>query len=132
MQRNKIALVILFTLVSTACGVFFFLRSKGGEKSKTNSSFKPDKEIRLVATNYSFTPNIITVKKGERVRLKLYSKQGTHGISVPELNIIEYMPEGEEVTADFIPSKVGEFRFACSIYCGNGHGEMIGSIIVTE
>jgi len=130
-ERNRIALVILLIL-SVACGIFFFLSSKTAEKSKVDSSFKPDREIRVVATNYSFTPNIITVKKDQKIRLKLYSKEGTHGISVTELNIIEFMPEGEEVTADFIASKAGEFRFTCSIYCGNGHGEMTGSIIVTE
>lgn len=131
MERNRIILIVLLIL-SVVCGMFFFLRPKGVEKSNVDSSFKPDREIRVVATNYSFTPNVITVKKDQKIRLKLYSKEGTHGISVSELNIIEYMPEGEDVTADFIASKVGEFRFACSIYCGNGHGEMTGSIIVTE
>lgn len=131
MGKNKRILVVLL-LACIAGGAFLLLKPKNDLQLLPDPAFKPDKEIRMIATNYAFAPNSIVVKKGEKVRLKLFSKEGTHGISVPELNLIQYMPEGEEVTADFTADIVGEFRFICSIYCGSGHGEMTGTIVVTE
>lgn len=126
---KPIALLII-TILLAGLGIWIF--QSNVPKSIQTKNEPVDREIRVVATNFSFVPNLIEVKQGERIRLKLFSKQGTHGISVPEVGLTAYMPEGEEVTEDFTASKAGEYVFICSIYCGSGHGEMIGKLIIKE
>jgi cytochrome c oxidase subunit 2 len=31
-----------------------------------------------------------------------------------------------------VPDKVGTFPFVCDIFCGSGHEDMTGTIVVTE
>ena len=35
-----------------------------------------------------------------------------------------------EDRAEFIADKKGEFEMFCSVYCGQGHGQMKGKLIV--
>jgi cytochrome c oxidase subunit 2 len=67
------------------------------------------------------------VKKGDKVTLKLDSKEGMHGISQPDLKI-DLKKTGE--TATFTADKTGSFDFACSVMCGAGHANMKGKIII--
>ena len=32
----------------------------------------------------------------------------------------------------FTPDKVGEFHFSCDVFCGDGHEDMTGTVIVKE
>ncbi len=44
------------------------------------------------------------------------------------INII--INSGETTLVEFIADKVGEFDFACSVFCGSGHGRMKGKLVV--
>ena len=39
---------------------------------------------------------------------------------------------GEVTRVRFIPDKVGTFDFHCSVFCGTGHEDMSGTLVVTE
>jgi cytochrome c oxidase subunit 2 len=103
--------------------------SNGAEKAKPT----PDEQvIRLTAKNFSFSPDVITVKKGEPVVLELSSKDRKHGFYLPDFGIkVEVVP-GTIGRARFTPDKVGTFPFACHVFCGEGHEDMIGTVIVKE
>lgn len=98
----------------------------------SESQVSPDQIFEISARQFSFTPQVITVKKGSWVRMIVTSQDVDHGIVIPELGIDELLPAKEPVEIEFIADIVGEFPFQCSLACGSGHGDMKGKIIVTE
>jgi len=88
------------------------------------------KEFKITAKKYSFEPKIIEVNKGDKVRLIINSADVAHSIVIPEYEINERINVGQTVTVEFIADTVGSFSSFCSVYCGSGHGEMKGEIIV--
>ena len=90
------------------------------------------KEFEIIAKNWDFTPSIIKVNKGDKVKLKLKSIEGVHGFALFDFNINEALEPGKEVEIEFIADKSGKFIFFCNIPCGRGHGGMNGQLIVNE
>ncbi|MEK7563151.1 MAG: thioredoxin domain-containing protein [Patescibacteria group bacterium] len=88
------------------------------------------KTIKMTAELWKFTPNIVTVKQGEKVTLEITGVSGTHGLSVPGLGINETIIQGNTVSVNIPTDKAGTFDFFCSIQCGSGHGDMTGQIVI--
>src|SRR3989344_6617446 len=88
------------------------------------------KEFSIIAKDFEFTPSTITVNKGDTVKLNIKSEDTVHGISIPEFNVNKDIPAMEEVSVEFVADKSGNFPFKCSVYCGSGHREMKGTLIV--
>ena len=89
--------------------------------------------IDIVATNWHFTPNSITVKAGQPTTLRLTSTSGTHGIASDDLGIpATTISPGKFVEVSFTPRSAGTFAVHCSIFCGAGHGEMVLTVIVVS
>ena len=86
----------------------------------------------IVAAKYSFTPSRLDVKKGDTVEITLTSSDVKHGFGIPAFNIDENVAPGEMKTFSFVADKVGEFPFSCNVYCGSGHGDMDGVLVVTS
>jgi len=88
------------------------------------------KEITIRAYPFSFDPDTITVNVGDIVRLTAYSEDGMeHGIAIPEFGVemtFDYYPK----TVEFVADKAGTFPFSCSLYCGPGHRDMKGKLVV--
>ncbi len=95
------------------------------------SSDQSVREISLSAHNWYFDPKEIRVKQGERVQITMKSVSGTHALSIPELSVkSDVAKEGESVMVEFVTDKKGEFSFKCSFYCGEGHSDMLGKLVV--
>lgn len=90
----------------------------------------PLKEFQITAKQFEFSPSIISVSKGDVVKLILYSEDVDHGITIPEFDIELGVPAREQKTITFVANQQGEFPFFCSVYCGVGHGSMRGLLIV--
>ena len=59
------------------------------------------------------------------------SADGVHGVEIKKLKIKKEVPRGgESVTIDFTPTTEGDFPILCSEYCGNGHHDMKGMLVV--
>lgn len=103
---------------------------------------QPVNGISMTADYWSFEPSTITVKKGETVRLVITSVSNMmpmmplmfpdHGIDIEDYDIDYTLPVGETVTIEFVADKIGEFHFHCFVYCGIGHEDMHGELIVEE
>ncbi|MFQ5801093.1 MAG: cupredoxin domain-containing protein, partial [Candidatus Hydrothermarchaeales archaeon] len=75
--------------------------------------------------------NVIRVKQGEVVTLRLTSMDVVHGFNLSYYNIFETLYPGKITTVEFVADKSGEFEFYCSARsCGLGHLEMKGTLIV--
>jgi cytochrome c oxidase subunit II len=88
------------------------------------------REIRIVAKRFAFEPARVEVTVGERVRLVVASADGVHGIEIKKFKVNKKVPRGGEAAIEFVASAIGEFRILCSEYCGDGHDEMKGMLVV--
>ncbi|MFA6081166.1 MAG: cupredoxin domain-containing protein [Patescibacteria group bacterium] len=138
---NKFTGLIIIGLLIVG-GVFLFnqnkLPSRQEEVSKqavqsavtTTTSSNPVREFTMTAKQWAFDPAIITVKQGDKVKLKITSIDVTHGFALSEFNVkVDLVPNKEE-TVEFIADKKGEFNFFCSVLCGEGHRDMKGKLVV--
>jgi cytochrome c oxidase subunit II len=90
------------------------------------------KSFDITASRFEFQPGTIEVAEGDHVKLTLHSADTTHGFAIPELKVKMKIPKGgAPVTAEFVADKPGTFQIKCSEYCGPGHKQMIGTIVVT-
>ncbi len=96
-----------------------------------NANFTGEiKTFNIVAKQFSFDPPSIEVNKGDKVILNIQSIDVTHGIRISEFGVNSLLQSGETVKIEFIADKSGEFSFFCNVYCGNGHNNMRGRLIV--
>lgn len=98
--------------------------------SATQGSPEP-RVIEVVAKRYAFEPPEIEVAEGERVRLVVRSSDGLHGIEIKQFRIAKELPRGKDpVIIELTADAVGRFPILCSVYCGDGHDDMKGALIV--
>ena len=45
-------------------------------------------------------------------------------------NVSEMLEPGKTVSVEFVADKQGTFSFFCNVFCGSGHGNMKGTLIV--
>ena len=90
------------------------------------------REIKVTAFKYGYNPGLITVKKGETVKIIATSKDVEHGFAIKEYGIDVVLKKGENKEIKFVADKAGEFEIVCSVYCGPGHEEMKAKLIVRE
>ena len=93
-------------------------------------SVQSERVITVVAKRFSFEPARVEVTEGERVKLIVKTGDGVHGIEVKKFKINKKVPRGGEVTIEFVASVAGEFPILCSEYCGEGHEDMKGMLVV--
>lgn len=102
-------------------------------------------EIELRTIQFAFIPDTIQVVRGTKIVIYVvessFNKEpgyALHTFTLPDYGISVNLPEGigtkEHPIAkiEFIADKVGEFVFECASYCGTGHPNMRGKLIVTE
>lgn len=87
--------------------------------------------VEVTARRFAFEPSPIEADVGERLQLVIRSADGVHGVEIKKFKIKKEVPRGgEPVTIDFTATSEGSFPILCSEYCGNGHGDMKGMLIV--
>ena len=87
-------------------------------------------EIKMTAVKYKFTPDIITVKKGDHVKLVITALDREHGFKLEAFQIDKTLPKGQPVTVEFTADRAGTFPFQCSRFCGFGPKRMKGQLVV--
>lgn len=88
--------------------------------------------IQITAKRFQFTPDQITIKKGETVKIRLVSEDVTHGFFLRPLKIDEEIDPGQPTEITITPDKAGTFTTICDHFCGANHGNMKMTIVVTE
>lgn len=91
-----------------------------------------EREIHVTAKKFQFTPDTITLKKGEPVVLVISSQDRKHGFNLRAFGIREDVSPGGTARIRFTPNKTGKFTFSCDVFCGEGHEDMTGTMVVTE
>jgi cytochrome c oxidase subunit 2 len=99
------------------------------DSSPENTRARP---IQVTAKKFQFTPNPIRIKKGEPVVLEITAIDFTHGFNIPDLGMRSDLVPGKITRIPLTLNKTGTYDFLCDNFCGNGHEEMNGKIIVVE
>ena len=124
--KNKIVNTIIFAAL---CGIA--LATIATKTMLVHASDSP-KVIEITAKKFEFTPDQITLKKGEPVILRLTSSDRVHGFMAKSLKIDTDIPAGRTTDVAITPDTAGDYPVICDHYCGIGHGNMKMKVSVVE
>jgi cytochrome c oxidase subunit 2 len=89
-----------------------------------------DRVVRVTAKRFAFSPSTIRLKPGESVILELTSLDRRHGFAIPDLGIDATIDPGAPTRVTVTATKKGKCEFHCDVFCGEGHEDMTGEIVV--
>lgn len=82
-----------------------------------------DLTFDVVGGSFYFTPNVIHVKKGDKVKIVFHDAGGMHNFTLDEFNVkMDTIKTGETATTEFTADKTGSFEY----YCGVGQHRQMG------
>lgn len=119
----KKPILILFTVM----GIMLLSACGGGEENTSSNGKKSGGEstVTIEASNWQFDKEEYNATAGD-VTINLKNAEGYHGITIDGTNV---KIDGEgKATANLEP---GEYTIRCSIMCGEGHGEMTATLVVS-
>jgi cytochrome c oxidase subunit 2 len=126
-MRHRLSLVTAFGIV---CLVAVPVTPAAPRAAMAAAADEP-RVVEVVAKRFTWEPAEIEVAVGERVRLVLRTADGLHGIELKKFKINKEIPRGNKpVTVEFTADEAGRFPFLCSEYCGDGHDDMKGVLVV--
>jgi cytochrome c oxidase subunit 2 len=88
--------------------------------------------IKITAKKFEYSPSSIKIKKGIPVILELTSLDKLHGFNCPKLGVRTDIEPGKVSRVRILAQKAGVYEFHCDIFCGDGHEDMYGKIIVED
>ncbi|HTR84866.1 MAG TPA: cupredoxin domain-containing protein, partial [Reyranella sp.] len=87
-------------------------------------------EVEIMAQKFNFTPETVKAKVGVPITFVLTSIDRIHGFKMPEFGVrMDIIPDQEQ-RVTITPTKAGQFAFFCDVFCGDGHEDMGGTLIV--
>ena len=117
------------TLMNTAAALAL---SSVAVLALAESNKKPkERVIKIIAKKFVFVPNEIRVKQGETVVLQFTAPEVPMGFSLPDFAVRADIMPGKVATLRLTPDKTGSFDFLCDVFCGSGHEDMNGKLIVS-
>jgi nitrite reductase (NO-forming) len=101
--------------------------------SSTPKPIQPGIEtFTVIARNFSFSPSVITVKKGDTVKIIFKNNDGTHDLRLDDFNVgTSRIGTGQEETIQFVANKAGSFEYYCSVGNHRSMG-MKGTLVVVQ
>jgi cytochrome c oxidase subunit 2 len=115
------------TLLVTLCFSLTFLAF-----ARTTTKAVAPRTIEITASKFAFSPNEITIKKGEDVKLVLHSQDANHGLVIEDLGVRAEAKKGGEADVKLNAPAAGTFEGKCAHFCGAGHGSMTFIVHVVE
>jgi cytochrome c oxidase subunit II len=122
MNRKRLLQLLGATVV---VALIFGVRARSGAAAT-------EQVIHLTAKKFDYSPNEITVKKGQPVVIEIVSLDRKHGFTIPDLKVRSDVKPGGKNIVRFTPDKTGTFNFHCDLFCGSGHEGMAGTLVVVE
>jgi cytochrome c oxidase subunit II len=88
--------------------------------------------IQITARQFEFSPNQVTIKKGETVKIELTSADVKHGFYIRGLKVDELIEPGKTTDVLLAPQTAGTYPTICDHLCGSGHGNMKMTVVVED
>lgn len=112
------------------CALLSSVLIPGSQTASARQATGP-RVIDVIARRYAFEPPEIQVAVGEAVRLMVRSADGLHGIEIKQFRVKKELERGAKpVAIDLKPDTAGRFPILCSEFCGEGHEDMTGALVV--
>jgi cytochrome c oxidase subunit 2 len=89
-----------------------------------------ERVIAVTAKKWEFVPSRIVLHQRIPVVLELRSLDHKHGFAVPDLGIRVDVTADKTTRVRVVPTKVGTFPAHCDVFCGEGHENMTGEVVV--
>ena len=124
-MNHKKRILITGTLLVTAILSGLLIHSRA-------EAVPAERVIHITAKKFVFSPDSITLKKGEPVVFEISSADREHGFNLRAFGVRTNVSPGKVSRIRFTPDKTGKFTFSCDVFCGDGHEEMTGTVTVTE
>jgi heme/copper-type cytochrome/quinol oxidase subunit 2 len=89
-------------------------------------------DVYLMAMQFSYTPNVLRLEQGVPYRFRMMSMDVNHGASLHTGFAGHIMRRPAHVMMEMVMTfpEPGEYMIYCTVYCGEGHSQMKGKIIV--
>jgi cytochrome c oxidase subunit II len=87
-------------------------------------------QVVMIGQMWAFTPNEIRVPRGSTVTFTIASRDLVHGFNIEGTNANIMLVPGQVSTVTVQFRNAGEHLIICHEYCGLGHHQMYGRIIV--
>ena len=112
------------------CGLLTLTAIPASNSAWARQAAEP-RVIEVVARRFAFEPAEIQVAVGETVRLMVRSGDGPHGIEIKQFKVKRVLERGAApVAIEIKADTAGRFPIMCSEYCGEGHDDMKGALVV--
>lgn len=106
--------------------------NESGDKMSSVQEIDGMKVITVEGGKMYFSPNTITVKKGDKVKVIFKNVDGFHDFVLDEFDVKTPQITGPaEATVEFVADKAGTFEYYCSVGNHRAMG-MKGTLTVTE
>ena len=146
-MNSKLILAAVAIIIVAAGGFYFVNSNKSTSTPVSNETAVPTSapesetttspsavngtEVTVEGGEFKFSPDEITVKKGEKVTIT-FKNTGSfpHNFTIEGLDVAtKRIQPGESDTVEFTPDQAGEFKFICDV--GNHEEQgMVGTLTV--
>ena len=93
----------------------------------------PSKRVFTVeASQYAYSPGVISVNPGDMVTINLVATDVAHGMYIEGYELAVFSDPGQSASITFVADKNGHFRLRCNVSCGAMHPFMVGEIQVGQ
>src|SRR3989338_6174147 len=131
---NKFVKLLFFAIFLIASGVVYqvYYRPPGIGPIKASGNII-EIEMRVKENELQWNPAEIRIKAGDSVKLKIFNEDNyDHGFAVEAFGINKRLFPRRETQIEFTASRAGSFSFYCSVPCGQGHYDQVGTLFVEE
>ena len=89
-------------------------------------------DVYLMAMRFSYMPVVLRLEKGVPYRFRMMSMDVNHGVSIHTGFAGHIMRRPAQTMVEMVMTfpRPGEYMMYCTVYCGEGHSQMKGKIIV--
>ena len=120
-------IVIIALGIFAILGILGFFLSQRGETSEKNVLV-----INMTSKQWEYNPSEIRVREGQQILLRIRSTDVHHGFVIEEYRVNAFLTPGEVVEVKFTANKAGEYIYFCNVFCGTGHPNHKGKLIVEK
>ena len=131
-DKNQFLLLALFNIIIVAIAMSSVTRAQAQEISASLNDTKPA-EVRIVSTEFRFSPATVLVAAGRVVTLVLDNSgaETEHGLFVPGLGFRLQAKAGEIARKNILVEKPGKYDYNCDLP-GHRDAGMTGTLIVVD
>ena len=88
--------------------------------------------LDIVAKKFEYVPERILARKGRPLLLRFNAPEVPMGVHFADFGVRADIVPGRPAMLSFTPDRAGTFTFYCDVFCGSGHEDMAGTLVVSE